>query len=974
MVNHKSAMAHAVQLGAQLDEAARLNMVEYYDPVLHGSERDFAHNIIPLGARVKPSGSIRMLVDPALPGINNHMQTLPCKLPTIEEIFQHVKPHSVLGKRDLTNGFFHCVLTPEARRHMAYRHPVTGRLARWVVLPQGTKQSPSIFCEVSQAAADIFNKAAALGNIKALVFVYVDDYIIIADSHEDMVRMFTLMDEEASQLGLHFNPEKDYGRDAPLTSIIALGIRIDASKQELSLPDDKRAAYAQAVADFTATYKDTNRAPRKALESLVGKLLYACRVCRWGYLYVQELLDSLYPAPFLPQPPREVALSEGAWNDLHFWHITLDLTSGAWSGVKKHMLGTKDVHVDPSQFPTQLYTDASKQFGVGGVMGAETLSLQWDKDMRDIHIGTLELKALHISLEHWKHDLYQQTVLAWMDNIQAVSAVNKGASRIPALRPILLDIAKLGMQYGFELKAKHIQGKCNPADAPSRGLQATKSSDWFFTEFARFNQPPAQIDCCCAESGYNRQQGCTEWYSMARPMQEHVQQLAGKVLWVNAPFSILGPVLDAVVHAWRLAPTTTVATIVAPHWPDATWYRKYLRRILPNSHTCDVCNCSSGRLINCINCQACIHPPCLGLGRHAYPAQTFTCATCVLEEAKVAQVSEKTAEAAHRLVWLRGMRVQDSSQHTYASGLHRYVRFGRDVCNQPAQAMLPPGDQGIDRATLHLFISWAASKYKYNTIQSTLSALADWHKSKGTDHPAISCKPTKTLLATVKNSQGPAGLPTGKQGLTKPMLKLLLKYLHNQGSATPHMAELLLRDECIVLLGFYGMLRRSEIIELTLDDVRTGTADGKPYVELNIKKSKTDRGRVGATVTITGYTRDGVDIISPLHRYIELRARYRPSSTSPLFTAWDLDSLTSSATKKLTGQALAKRLQLHLLALKAKYPAIQVNPKSYGMHSLRRAGSLLPGSQVWTLRKLSLMADGDRRLFVHTCKRPEASD
>ena len=98
------------------------------------------------------------------------------------------------------------------------------------------------------------------------------------------------------------------------------------------------------------------------------------------------------------------------------------------------------------------------------------------------------------------------------------------------------------------------------------------------------------------------------------------------------------------------------------------------------------------------------------------------------------------------------MRVQESSQSTYASGLHRYIRFGLDVCNKPAQAMLPPGEQGVDMETLHLFISWAAGKYKYNTIQSTISALADWHKSKGIEHTAISCRETKTLLATVKTT------------------------------------------------------------------------------------------------------------------------------------------------------------------------------------------------------------------------------
>lgn len=126
--NHRSAMIHAGQLGKQLDEAELMGMVERYNPIVHGTKQDFACNVIPLGARAKPSGAIRMLVDPSLPGINEAMVELPCTLPTVEQIFRLVKPTSVLGKRDLLNGFFHCTLSTHASRFMGYTHPVTGSL------------------------------------------------------------------------------------------------------------------------------------------------------------------------------------------------------------------------------------------------------------------------------------------------------------------------------------------------------------------------------------------------------------------------------------------------------------------------------------------------------------------------------------------------------------------------------------------------------------------------------------------------------------------------------------------------------------------------------------------------------------------------------------------------------------------------------------------------------------------------------
>lgn len=579
MPNHKSAMLHSGQLGKQLDEAHRMGMIEYYDSKLHGPLSSFVHNIIPLGARVKPNGSVRMLVDPSLPGNNDRMQSLPCPLPTMESIFKHVKPNSVLGKRDLLNGFFHVILAPNARRNMGFRHPITQRIGRWVVLPQGTKQSPAYFCAVSNASAEIFNRIFKSRNIEALVIVYVDDYIIIADTHGDLIEAFHVMDEEAAQLGLVFNPDKDIGYSQALTSIEALGIIIDAPNQEMKLPEDKRKRYTEELLNFMHTYKDSSIAPRKTVESLVGKLLYTCRVCRWGYLFVQELLDQLYPAAGTRS--ANIELSDGLWWDLQFWETVLGSNDSKWLGIRKHMLGRKEIDINPADFTAELFTDASITHGAGGVLKDEVYSLMWPSHDKNEHIGTLELKALAVCLENWKHDLAQQTVLARMDNIQAVIAVNKGASRKPALRPILLQIALLGIEYNFEVKALHIKGELNPADAPSRGKRKPVSSDWTFTEFARFNHPPAEIDCCAAASGYNVQPGCTTWFSMVNPMQNNVNKLVGKVMWANAPFQQVESALDAIVAAWEQDPVNTQATVLVPEWTTANWYRKYLRRKRP---------------------------------------------------------------------------------------------------------------------------------------------------------------------------------------------------------------------------------------------------------------------------------------------------------------------------------------------------------------------------------------------------------
>ena len=318
----------------------------------------------------------------------------------------------------------------------------------------------------------------------------------------------------------------------------------------------------------------------KPLERLVGKLVYACRVSRWGFLFIQSICDQLYPVGVDVASTRApVLLSEALWHDLEFWKRALGPEAHAWVGVQQHMLGRTELLVDPSKFRVELFTDASKSFGAGGILGLQAMSHKWSRDVSAEHIGALELEALLVALRHWKSQLAGQRVIARLDNIQAVCALNKGASRLPALRDTLLHIALLGMEAGFEVRAKYIKGELNPADAPSRGKPSAQF--YAFAHFQQFNTPPAVVDCCAATSGCNAMPGCTQWFSPERPVQDNVHELVGKVLWANIPFASVGVVLDALAAAWLLAPATTIATCVVPDWPTMSWYRKYLRRKKP---------------------------------------------------------------------------------------------------------------------------------------------------------------------------------------------------------------------------------------------------------------------------------------------------------------------------------------------------------------------------------------------------------
>ena len=162
-----------------------------------------------------------------------------------------------------------------------------------------------------------------------------------------------------------------------------------------------------------------------------------------------------------------------------------------------------------------------------------------------------------------------------------MGAVNRGATRSPVNRDLVLQIAVTAISHQFELRARYIPGPANCADALSRGFERPTTSNWTFIKFHDFNSPPATVDACAENDGSNCQPGCSVWFSAQRPIQDNWSHLAGKVVWCNPPFHEIGLIIPALLRAWTTAPHSTVIRLLVPEWPTAGWFRKYFRRRRP---------------------------------------------------------------------------------------------------------------------------------------------------------------------------------------------------------------------------------------------------------------------------------------------------------------------------------------------------------------------------------------------------------
>ena len=134
-----------------------------------------------------------------------------------------------------------------------------------------------------------------------------------------------------------------------------------------------------------------------------------------------------------------------------------------------------------------------------------------------------------------------------------------------------------------------------------------------------------------------------------------------------------------------------------------------------------------------------------------------------------------------------------------------------------------------------LFLSEQASQgISPSTLTRRTAAIKYAHEAKGHQSPTSSKLVTTTMKGIRRSSE------TKKQKLpaTADRLSLMISYCQ------PNLAGK--RDKAILLLGFAGAFRRSELAALRISDLEV-TADG---LRVTIRKSKTDQEGHGQTIAI----------------------------------------------------------------------------------------------------------------------------
>jgi site-specific recombinase XerD len=160
---------------------------------------------------------------------------------------------------------------------------------------------------------------------------------------------------------------------------------------------------------------------------------------------------------------------------------------------------------------------------------------------------------------------------------------------------------------------------------------------------------------------------------------------------------------------------------------------------------------------------------------------------------------------------------------------------------------------------LALYITHLSSYSKYSTLKRRLASISILHKAKGhyidTKHPII-----MENLMGIKRMNG--SNQKGKKPLLISDLKLLIKAIHQSKEKDNRK----IRDKALVLIGFSGGFRRSELVDIEYEDIEF-VSEG---VKIFVKRSKTDQSGEGMTKAIPYFGNENFCPVRALKDWIEI--------------------------------------------------------------------------------------------------------
>lgn len=226
--------------------------------------------------------------------------------------------------------------------------------------------------------------------------------------------------------------------------------------------------------------------------------------------------------------------------------------------------------------------------------------------------------------------------------------------------------------------------------------------------------------------------------------------------------------------------------------------------------------------------------------------------------------------------------------------------------------------------TVVLYIAARLSDLKPATLSRRMSGISQVHQAAGHKSPTWSPQ-VRLVLQGARRTMGTA--PDAKA-------PVIIEEIQQMIAATPETLSGK-RDRALLLIGFSGAFRRSELVALDAEDLEWGTRG----VVITIRRSKTDQEGAGRRVAIPF----GSDRTCPVRA---LRAWLEAAEITAGAIFHSIDRF-GNVLGRLTAQSVA-------LIVKRYAEAVGLDPARYAGHSLRAGlctSAAAAGIEEWVIAK-----------------------
>jgi integrase len=255
--------------------------------------------------------------------------------------------------------------------------------------------------------------------------------------------------------------------------------------------------------------------------------------------------------------------------------------------------------------------------------------------------------------------------------------------------------------------------------------------------------------------------------------------------------------------------------------------------------------------------------------------------------------------------------VSDATRRAYRSDLAHFLEWGGSI---PADAQ-----------TLAEYLVQFAPTLTNATLARRVVAIGKAHSSQGLTNPGTS-ELVKRVLRGIRRTYGKPQRQASAAITTD--IQAMCEKLGNRLKDV--------RDRALLLIGFAGAFRRSELVSLAVDDVEF-TGQG---IVIILRRSKTDQEGVGRKIAIP-FARGRFCPVLTLRSWLELSG----IGAGPIFRPVDRHSRIAETA--LSGDAVS-------MIVKERAASVHLDPAKYSGHSLRAGlatSAAAAGVSSWAIKR-----------------------